>query len=264
MICQTCQRDNPPDGVFCGGCGTRLTLVCAGCGQSSPPGNTFCGKCGGRLVPEVEEAAAEPERGERRQLTVLFCDLVGSTDLAARLDPEEYREALREYFTRADEVIGHYGGFVAQHLGDGLLVYFGWPQTYDDAAERAVHAGLGLIASTGEVRAGGGDAAGALASEICRVLGSLRAGKISRDELERAKRRHRMHLDFLQDSPSDLVGWFGGTELFRQPDQDPLGPPHIAEPVRVLVPHHVAHELPAALAEPGERIVDVLHGEHDA
>jgi predicted Zn-dependent peptidase len=62
------------------------------------------------------------------------------------------------------------------------------------------------------------EAAGALASEVCRVLGSLRAGKISRDELERAKRRHRMHLDFLQDSPSDLVGWFGGTELFRQPE----------------------------------------------
>jgi predicted Zn-dependent peptidase len=62
------------------------------------------------------------------------------------------------------------------------------------------------------------DAAGALVSEMCRTLGSLREGKVSRDELTRAKRRHRMHLDFLQDSPSDLVGWFGGTELFRQPE----------------------------------------------
>jgi predicted Zn-dependent peptidase len=62
------------------------------------------------------------------------------------------------------------------------------------------------------------DAAGALVSEMCRTLATLRDGRISRDELERAKRRHRMHLDFLQDSPSDLVGWFGGTELFRQPE----------------------------------------------
>ena len=62
------------------------------------------------------------------------------------------------------------------------------------------------------------DAAGALASEVCRTLGSLRAGRVTRDELERAKGRHRMHLDFLQDSPSDLIGWFGGTELFREPE----------------------------------------------
>ncbi len=62
------------------------------------------------------------------------------------------------------------------------------------------------------------DAAGALATEICRTLSSLRAGQISQEELDRAKGRHRMHLDFLQDSPADLVGWFGGTELFRPPE----------------------------------------------
>lgn len=156
MICQSCQHENPPDGTFCGACGARLVHECPRCSQQNPPGNAFCGKCGQRLAPEEPaEETEEPEKGERRQLTVLFCDLVGSTELTLRLDPEEYREALRAYHSAADAVIARYGGYVAQHLGDGLLVYFGWPQTYDDSAERAVHAGLGLIAATATIQAGG-------------------------------------------------------------------------------------------------------------
>jgi class 3 adenylate cyclase/tetratricopeptide (TPR) repeat protein len=82
---------------------------------------------------------------ERRQLTVMFCDLVGSTPLAGRLDPEELREVVRAYQTRAAEVIQQYQGYIAQYLGDGLLVYFGWPQAHEDDAHRAVHAGLGIV-----------------------------------------------------------------------------------------------------------------------
>jgi len=154
MPCPNCQRENPPDHTFCGGCGARLVVLCSRCGKECPPANAFCGACGNRLAVEVEEPH-EPEKGERRQLTVLFCDLVGSTNLAARLDPEEYREALREYFAKAEDVVAHFGGFVAQHLGDGLLAYFGWPQTYDDSAERALHAGLALVVATATVKAGG-------------------------------------------------------------------------------------------------------------
>jgi class 3 adenylate cyclase len=83
--------------------------------------------------------------GERRQLTVLFCDLVGSTELSGSLDPEDYRELVRGYQARADQAVQRFGGHVAQHLGDGLLVYFGWPRAFDDAAERAVRAGLALV-----------------------------------------------------------------------------------------------------------------------
>jgi class 3 adenylate cyclase len=156
MICRACQHENPAQNAFCGGCGAPLAAVCGQCGESNPPGNGFCGKCGLRLAPVPEQdARAEPETGERRQLTVLFCDLVGSTDLSTRLDPEDYREALRAYHLRADEVIARYGSRVAQHLGDGLLVYFGWPQAYDDSAERAVRAGLELVEVTATVHAGG-------------------------------------------------------------------------------------------------------------
>ena len=82
---------------------------------------------------------------ERRQLTVMFCDLVGSTPLAGQLDPEELREVVRAYQARAAEVIQQYQGYIAQYLGDGLLVYFGWPQAHEDDAHRAVHAGLGIV-----------------------------------------------------------------------------------------------------------------------
>jgi class 3 adenylate cyclase len=77
---------------------------------------------------------------ERRQLTVLFCDLVGSTALAGQLDPEDWREVVRAYQTACAEVIGRFEGHIAQYLGDGLLVYFGYPQAHEDDALRAVRA----------------------------------------------------------------------------------------------------------------------------
>jgi len=82
---------------------------------------------------------------ERRQLTVMFCDLVDSTALSSRLDPEDLREVVRAYQTMCEEVIQRYGGYIAQYLGDGLLVYFGYPQAHEDDAHRAVRAGLGIL-----------------------------------------------------------------------------------------------------------------------
>src|SRR5215470_13452785 len=84
---------------------------------------------------------------ERRQLTVMFCDLVGSTTLSAQLDPEELREVVRAYQKTCTEVIQRYEGYIAQHLGDGLLVYFGYPYAHEDDAQRAVRAGLEIIAA---------------------------------------------------------------------------------------------------------------------
>ncbi|HEV8715848.1 MAG TPA: adenylate/guanylate cyclase domain-containing protein [Candidatus Binatia bacterium] len=82
---------------------------------------------------------------ERRQLTVMFCDLVGSTALSAQLDPEELREVVRAYQQTSAAVINRYAGHIAQYLGDGLLVYFGYPVAHEDDAQRAVHAGLEII-----------------------------------------------------------------------------------------------------------------------
>jgi class 3 adenylate cyclase/tetratricopeptide (TPR) repeat protein len=83
--------------------------------------------------------------GERRHLTVLLCDLVGSTALAAQLDPEEWREAVAGYQRAAAEAITRFGGYVARYVGDGVLAFFGYPEAHDNDAERAVRAGLGLL-----------------------------------------------------------------------------------------------------------------------
>src|SRR5262249_7029828 len=90
---------------------------------------------------------------ERRQLTVLFCDLVDSTRLSSQLDPEAYRDVVRAYQTACTAVIQRYDGHIAQLLGDGLLVYFGYPQAHEDDAQRAVRTGVGIIEAVGALKA---------------------------------------------------------------------------------------------------------------
>jgi class 3 adenylate cyclase len=94
---------------------------------------------------EPPAAAVRPLEAERRQLTVLFCDLVGSTELAARLDPEDLREVMRAYQMVCADVVCRFDGHIARFLGDGVLAYFGWPKAHEDDAERAVRAGLQLV-----------------------------------------------------------------------------------------------------------------------
>src|SRR5262245_30510458 len=94
---------------------------------------------------EVATPTPLPADAERRQLTVLFCDLVDSTRLASQLDAEDYREVVRAYQQTCVEVIQRFEGHVAQYLGDGLLVYFGYPQAHEDDAQRAVRTGLGMV-----------------------------------------------------------------------------------------------------------------------
>jgi len=90
---------------------------------------------------------------ERRQLTVMFCDLVGSTALASQLDPEDLREVIGAYHKCVAETIGRFDGFVAKYMGDGVLVYFGYPRAHEDDAERAVKAGLGVVEAVGRLDA---------------------------------------------------------------------------------------------------------------
>ena len=98
--------------------------------------------------PPATLTGSLPERtGERRQLTVMFCDLVGSTALSEKLDPEELRSLLHAYRAVCGEVIAHYDGFVARYVGDGILTYFGWPTAHEEDAERAVRAALEIIHS---------------------------------------------------------------------------------------------------------------------
>ena len=105
--------------------------------------------------PKPAKTATEPRRpdeAERRHLTVMFCDLVGSTALAARLDPEDMRALIGAYHSCIAEVIGRYQGKIARYMGDGVLVYFGYPQAHEDDAERAVRAALSLIGAVASIR----------------------------------------------------------------------------------------------------------------
>jgi class 3 adenylate cyclase len=95
--------------------------------------------------PEQPSPTSPTPEAERRQLTVLFCDLVDSTVLATQLDPEVWREVVRAYHSTCAEVIQRFDGHIAQYLGDGLLVYFGYPQAHEDDAQRAVRAGLDIL-----------------------------------------------------------------------------------------------------------------------
>src|SRR6516165_1431386 len=95
--------------------------------------------------------APPPPDAERRQLTVMFCDLVDSTKLSSQFDPEDYRDMVRAYQNVCTEVINSFDGYIAQLLGDGLLVYFGYPQAHEDDAQRAVRTGLGILSAMAEL-----------------------------------------------------------------------------------------------------------------
>jgi class 3 adenylate cyclase len=107
------------------------------------------------LLPIDRTAARAPPSPERRQLTLMFVDLVGSTDLSRRLDPEELREIMRAYQNTVAGEISRLEGHVAKFLGDGVLAYFGWPRASEDAAERAVQAGLSVAKAVSGISAGG-------------------------------------------------------------------------------------------------------------
>ena len=96
--------------------------------------------------------AAAPE-AERRQLTVMFCDLVGSTALSTGMDPEDLRDVIASFQSRCSAAIRRYDGFVAKYMGDGILVYFGYPRAHEDEAERSVRAGLDIVDAMAELNA---------------------------------------------------------------------------------------------------------------
>jgi class 3 adenylate cyclase len=124
--------------------GHRRKMLAAIHGSTSPTPTAV--EPTGVVEPKSQEAA------ERRQVTVMFSDLVGSTALSARMDPEDLREVIAAYQKCVAETVGRFGGFVAKYMGDGVLVYFGYPQAHEDDAERAVRAGLELVAAVGDLK----------------------------------------------------------------------------------------------------------------
>jgi class 3 adenylate cyclase len=156
--CPNCQRDNPAEALFCNYCGSKLSISCPQCGTENNVEARFCQQCGSKLregdepgkVVTHEDKKKVKKEAERRQLTILFCDLVGSTSLSENLDPEEFRKVITDYHQVAEKVIKENGGFIAQYLGDGLLTYFGYPEGLEDAPRAGVRTGLGIIEAMAE------------------------------------------------------------------------------------------------------------------
>jgi class 3 adenylate cyclase/predicted ATPase len=150
-ICASCQRENREGARFCVNCGQPLALSCPNCGATGAPGEHFCAECGTPLARPGADKQLPDE--QRRYLTVLFADLVGSTRLSGELDPEDMRDLVVAYHAGCSDAITSRSGFVAQYLGDGVLAYFGYPQAHEDDARLAVAAGLAITDSVRMLRA---------------------------------------------------------------------------------------------------------------
>ena len=168
MRCASCQHENEAAALFCQECGAKLSLTCTVCGTELKPSAKLCLKCGAHAVATASGVPSPSHRvggdtpqpadqnlqsrstpdAERRQLTVMFVDLVGSTALSSHLDPEDLRDLMRDYQNAVSGEILRFEGSVAQFLGDGVLAYFGWPRAHEDDAERAVRAGLAVTAAS--------------------------------------------------------------------------------------------------------------------
>lgn len=141
MTCPSCGEPNPESARFCGECGIPLgqTVTCRKCGAANPAGQHFCNACGARLV-----APSRPGEGERKQLTVLFADVKGSMDLAARMDPEEWGDLMERFFAILRDGVNRFDGRIDKFTGDGIMALFGAPIAYEDHAQRACGAALYL------------------------------------------------------------------------------------------------------------------------
>jgi len=155
--CPACGHDNRAGAGFCGGCGVELQGQCPNCKAPTAPGANFCDRCGTPLqgsasfVPSPPADRHDPptknrtSQAERRQVTTMFCDLVDSSALSTRLDPEEVRDLLAAYQQACANVVARFEGHIARYVGDGLLICFGYPRAHEDDAERAVRSALEII-----------------------------------------------------------------------------------------------------------------------
>src|SRR5438132_896161 len=195
MICPECGSENPAGKRFCGDCGTTLAAGCPACGAENPPDKRFCGDCGAPLaeVPVSAPVQRETPVAERRLVTVLFADLVGFTPLSESRDPEEVRELLSRYFDTTRRLIELYGGTVEKFIGDAVMAVWGTPVATEDDAERAVRAGLDLVAAVSALgdEVGAADLrarAGVLTGEAAVPLGATSEGMVAGDLVNTAAR----------------------------------------------------------------------------
>jgi len=196
LICATCGTENEVSRKFCGECGQRLTAGCPSCGASNAPGTKFCGECGTALLDVAASPAsgpATPPATERRLVSVLFADLVGFTTLSEQRDAEDVRELLGQYFETSRDIIERYGGTVEKFIGDAVMAVWGTPIAQEDDAERAVRAGLDLVAAVRQLGADRGMPSLALRSgvhtgEAVVTIGASGMGMVAGDLVNTASR----------------------------------------------------------------------------
>ena len=182
-------------------CGTRLASGCPNCGAQNPAEAKFCGECGTTLTTSeaasgspaavaANQANAAPPTAERRLVTVLFADLVGSTTLAENEDPEDTREFLTTYFDLARTIVERYGGTIEKFIGDAVMAVWGTPTTHEDDAERAVRAALEIVDGVPGLGDGRGvqARAGVLTGQAAVTIGASGQGMVAGDLVNTASR----------------------------------------------------------------------------
>ena len=212
MRCAACGTENRPDRKFCSQCGAGLALACVACGAANLPGERFCGECGRPLetsaatqgshsvdggspavIAPGAAIGAAPSGAERRLVSVLFVDLVGSTTIAETRDAETVRELLGDWFEAARAIIDRYGGTVEKFIGDAVMAVWGAPSAHEDDAERAVRAALDLVDAVGTLGQGAGIVdlaarAAVLTGEAAVTLGAQGQGLVAGDLVNTASR----------------------------------------------------------------------------
>lgn len=188
--CVECNHENRDEASFCTACGTSLARRCPACGATPQVQASFCDTCGASLKntptpaaqdppPTVEDSTGRTDAdAERRHLTVVFCDLVGSSKLSELLDPEEFRDLLATYQDSCAAVVSKYDGQVARYVGDGLLIYFGYPQAHEDDAPRALRAALEIVETVSQLEIPTALPIDALAVRVGIATGTVVVGDI--------------------------------------------------------------------------------------
>src|SRR5215831_12023238 len=159
-LCPRCNGDNPDGAKYCGSCGSPLTCACARCGALNPPDARFCNACGsptGEITKSAPDTPSKPASGisvnptaisqpasdgERKLVTALFVDMIGSTVLEEDLDPEEARAIIDPALELMIEAVRRYDGYVVQSTGDGIFALFGAPVAHEDHPQRSLYTAL--------------------------------------------------------------------------------------------------------------------------
>ena len=191
--CTACGTELPAGAKFCFSCGTAQAGGCVACGAELPAGARFCLVCGTAQVDASAHTSAAQPVAARRVTSVLFGDLVGFTSLSEVRDQEEVRELLSSYFENSSRIVERYGGIVEKFIGDAVMAVWGVPTAHEDDAERAVRAGLELVA---RVAAMGSDLGvpdlamrvGIVTGEVAVTIGATQQGMVAGDAVNTAAR----------------------------------------------------------------------------